>query len=235
MLPIKRRFPKKLPTNKPPLNIAAKKRKAPVPSRPATQAEWLQSIAVIAPVGIYRTDANGRCIWVNKYWMEMTGHSFEDAKGFGWKDLIHPADRERVASEWAAAFQGTKPFKLEYRHLRPDGSFLWIYGCVAKAQDADDEVGGYIGASTDITALHAPRSGSGDGITGKGASPALTAREQEVVQHIAGGDSNKCVADRLGLSVRTVESHRARIMRKLRVTSLPELVRYAVRKGLVEA
>ncbi len=206
-----------------------------MPPRPATQAKWLQQIAAIAPVGIYRTDADGRYVWVNEQWMEMTGHTLQDAQGFGWKDLIHPADRERVASEWADAINGTKPFKLEYRHVRRDGSVLWIYGRVAKAQDADDEVGGYIGASTDITALHATHNGSGNGSNGNGASPALTAREQEVVQHIAGGSSNKCVADRLGLSVRTVESHRARIMRKLRVASLPDLVRYAVRQGLVEA
>ncbi len=210
----------------------SKKNSAP-PSNATAQTEWLHLIATIAPVGIYRTDANGRYVWVNAKWIEMTGYSFEDAQGFEWKKLIHPADRHRVAGEWAKVIDGSKPFQLEYRHLRLDGSVLWIYSRMAEAKDRDGRVVGYIGVSTDITALHQLPDGSGNGSNGNGADSTLTLREKEVVRHIAGGDSNKCAAERLGLSVRTVESHRARIMRKLQITSLPDLVRYAVRSGLV--
>ena len=62
----------------------------------------------------------------------------------------------------------------------------------------------------------------------------LTTREREVVQLLAEGKSNKEVADRLGISARTAEGHRAEVMRKLRFESLAELIRYAIRNGIVE-
>ena len=62
----------------------------------------------------------------------------------------------------------------------------------------------------------------------------LTTREREVVQLLAEGKSNKEVADHLRISARTAEGHRAEIMRKLRFESLAELIRYAIRNGIVE-
>lgn len=62
----------------------------------------------------------------------------------------------------------------------------------------------------------------------------LTSRERQVVQLLAEGKSNKEMANLLNLSVRTVESHRAKIMQKLNIQSLGELVRYAVRNNLVQ-
>ena len=60
----------------------------------------------------------------------------------------------------------------------------------------------------------------------------LTAREREIVQLLAEGNSNKRIASRLNISIKTVETHRASIMRKLGVNSIAEIVRYAVRNGL---
>jgi DNA-binding NarL/FixJ family response regulator len=67
------------------------------------------------------------------------------------------------------------------------------------------------------------------------ASTALTAREREIVRHLADGKSNKQVAVALKISVRTCETHRAALMRKLRLNSLPDIVRYAIRHGIVDA
>jgi two-component system, NarL family, response regulator NreC len=64
---------------------------------------------------------------------------------------------------------------------------------------------------------------------------ALTPRERESIQLIAEGRSNKEIAELFGISVKTVETHRAAIMRKLRLESLADLVRYAVRNGIIEA
>jgi DNA-binding NarL/FixJ family response regulator len=71
--------------------------------------------------------------------------------------------------------------------------------------------------------------GSGAG----GASP-LTSREREVVRLLAAGRPNREVAAALCISVKTVESHRANVMRKLELTTVVDLVRYAVRNRLVE-
>jgi len=66
------------------------------------------------------------------------------------------------------------------------------------------------------------------------APDALTPREREIVQLLAEGRSNKDVAATLGISVKTAETHRATIMRKLGFSAFSELVRYAVRNHIVQ-
>ncbi len=68
---------------------------------------------------------------------------------------------------------------------------------------------------------------------GRPPSLGLTRREREVVQLLAEGHNNREVAERLGRSPKTIETHRARVMRKVGAGSLAELVRYAVREGIV--
>ena len=63
----------------------------------------------------------------------------------------------------------------------------------------------------------------------------LTTREREILRLLAEGISNKAIARQLDLAVPTVQTHRAAIMRKLKVSSLAGLVRYAVRNGVVDA
>jgi DNA-binding NarL/FixJ family response regulator len=63
----------------------------------------------------------------------------------------------------------------------------------------------------------------------------LTAREREIVQLLAEGRSNKAVSALLGISVKTVETHRAAVMKKLGISSIAELVRYAIRNRVIEA
>jgi DNA-binding NarL/FixJ family response regulator len=62
----------------------------------------------------------------------------------------------------------------------------------------------------------------------------LTAREREITRLISDGNSSRKVASTLGISVKTIDTHRANIMRKLQVHTLSELVRYAVRNRIVE-
>jgi DNA-binding NarL/FixJ family response regulator len=62
----------------------------------------------------------------------------------------------------------------------------------------------------------------------------LSAREREIVQLLAEGNSNKDIARVLDISVKTAETHRSNIMRKMGFASLPELVRYAIRNRIIE-
>ena len=78
-------------------------------------------------------------------------------------------------------------------------------------------------------ALHQFVKGNGHGPDLAG----LSKREREVLTLIAGGSSNKETANNLGVGVRTVETHRERIMRKLGIHSIAGLTRYAIAKGLV--
>jgi DNA-binding NarL/FixJ family response regulator len=68
---------------------------------------------------------------------------------------------------------------------------------------------------------------------GKSSLPALTPREREVVQLLAEGKSTKEVACDLDLSVKTAETHRSNIMRKLNLHSVSELVLYAIKNNMI--
>jgi DNA-binding NarL/FixJ family response regulator len=75
----------------------------------------------------------------------------------------------------------------------------------------------------------------GKPLKGETSGGRLTPREREIVQLLAEGMTNKEVATTLGISVKTAETHRTNIMRKLDLHSISELVRYAVRNHIIEA
>jgi DNA-binding NarL/FixJ family response regulator len=62
----------------------------------------------------------------------------------------------------------------------------------------------------------------------------VTSREREIIQLVAEGRSNKEAASTLGISVKTIETHRANIMRKLQLRTVSDLVRYAIRNRIVQ-
>ena len=66
-------------------------------------------------------------------------------------------------------------------------------------------------------------------------SDRVTSREREIIQLLAEGNSNKDIARRLTLSVKTVETHRAAVMRKLELKSLADLIRWAIRNHIIQA
>jgi DNA-binding NarL/FixJ family response regulator len=61
----------------------------------------------------------------------------------------------------------------------------------------------------------------------------ISAREREILQLIAEGNANAEIAEQLGISVRTVETHRARLMEKLAITTTAGLTRFALKHGLI--
>jgi DNA-binding NarL/FixJ family response regulator len=73
------------------------------------------------------------------------------------------------------------------------------------------------------------------GSQGEGSSTQLSSREREIVQLIAESHSNKQIAATLQISIKTVETHRSRIMAKLDLHSVPSLVRYAIRNHIIES
>ena len=70
-------------------------------------------------------------------------------------------------------------------------------------------------------------------VDSQGSPHSLTARQQEVLQQVAKGRNTKEIAHNLKLSVKTIESHRAQLMKRLNIHDVAGLVRYAIRAGLV--
>lgn len=109
------------------------------------------ALAQVSPVGIFRTDAAGDCLYVNTRWCELAGLSPAQAQGKGWVNAIHPQDRVRVVAEWYQAAALDQPFASEYRFQTPTGIVSWLIGQAIAERDVAGKVIGYVCTITDIT------------------------------------------------------------------------------------
>ncbi len=115
--------------------------------------QLFETLALTAPVGIFRTREDGYTTYVNPKWTELSGLSSAEAAGFGWLKAVHPEDKEVVIKNWASDVDLQKNSFAEYRFLRPDGSICWVMGN-AIPEHSDGNISGYIGTITDITERH---------------------------------------------------------------------------------
>ncbi len=122
--------------------------------RLADSESRFRGLAAAAPVGIFQTDTQGGCIYVNDRWCEIAGMSAPEAAGNGWLRALHPADRDRVLRNWREALAGRGQFQTRYRFLRPDGSESWVNGNAIASRGEGGLVNGHIGTVTDITESH---------------------------------------------------------------------------------
>ncbi len=112
-----------------------------------------------------------------------------------------------------------------------------VKGCVLKSHDARDLISAVREVARGGTYLSTGASSAVvDGYLGrtKVVRDRLTPRERQVLQLIAEGKKTREIAGILGVSIKTAESHRSRIMGKLRIRDTAGLVRYAIRRGLAE-
>lgn len=109
------------------------------------------ALARVAPVGIVRFDAHGRCNYVNDRWSAITGLTIDEAIGEGWKDAIHPDDRAAVLRRWKRMLDSDEFSQEEYRIVRADGTTRWVLGEGAALRSYAREQLGFIRALIDIT------------------------------------------------------------------------------------
>lgn len=109
------------------------------------------ALAEYSPVGIFRTDTQGRCIDLNQRCEQMIGYTREEALRAPWENRLHPDDREHVLQAWIDAIANHTSYKVACRLLQADGSYYWI---VAEAQPEwgqDGMLRGYVHTITDVT------------------------------------------------------------------------------------
>jgi len=138
------------------LKICAGRAEAELERRRQEQAlrqseEHYHLLARLAPVGLFRTDAEGHCTYVNKRWCDIAGIGPEQARGEGWARAIHPDDRKQIFEHWYAAAKNDQPFMEECRIQRPDGVTIWVLARASAEKEADDRVTGYVGTITEVT------------------------------------------------------------------------------------
>lgn len=118
-----------------------------------TSERRFKTLAGSAPVGIFETDAEGNCLYVNDRWCQMAGMTADMARGKGWATALHPEDRDRIFEEWYAAANGGQEFAGVYRFRTPAGEVTWLSGRAVTLRDERGKIGGYIGTITDISEL----------------------------------------------------------------------------------
>jgi diguanylate cyclase (GGDEF)-like protein/PAS domain S-box-containing protein len=101
------------------------------------------------PIGVYEVDTEGNLVYVNKRWSELTGIDPESAIGRRWASVVYPEDVERVSGEWSRSLEEGRPFSIEYRYVRPDGSLVWIWCRAVELRDEHDQLTGYLGTCSD--------------------------------------------------------------------------------------
>jgi diguanylate cyclase (GGDEF)-like protein/PAS domain S-box-containing protein len=110
-----------------------------------------RTLAESSPIGVYQALRNEGCVFVNRRWSEITGLSFEQAKGWGWMSMLHPDDAGLFGeSDDPFPFSG-KAISAEFRLVRPDGEVRWVHTQNGPLRDSDAAPIGSVGMLEDIT------------------------------------------------------------------------------------
>ncbi len=185
-----------------------------------------------SPVMVWMSGTDAMYTFFNRSWLEFRGRTLHEELGNGWAEGIHPDDRDFCLETYLKAFTARSPFRVQYRVQRADGEWAWIENAGSPLIE-DTVFVGFMGTAMDVserrTRMFTPDRESMRLVF------ALTERERQVLVLIAGGRSTKEAAAQLGISYKTADSHRSRILEKLGVHETASMVRYAIRAGLIEA
>jgi PAS domain S-box-containing protein len=195
--------------------------------------EQFRRLADDAPVMIWTTDGAAQCDYVNRALLAFRGRALDAELGRGWMDGLHPDDREWCTEAWFKAFTSREAFRMEVRLQSADGSYVWVEDAGKPQYRQGGVFAGFMGTLTDISErkrnLNPPDEEAVRMVF------ALTERERQVLVLIAEGKSTKEAAAHLGITYKTADSHRSRILEKLGVHETASMVRYAIRAGLIQA
>lgn len=113
--------------------------------------ERFRSLSQSSPIGVFQTDVQGRCLYTNSKWQEITGLTLEESLGTGWSRAIHPEDRDSVREGWNRTIMEGKEFSREFRFVTPRGDVRWVYSRAAAIRSKTGGVTGYVGTDEDVT------------------------------------------------------------------------------------
>jgi PAS domain S-box-containing protein len=103
------------------------------------------------PALLWMDDADGRCVFVNKTWLDYTGRTMAEELGLGWTKAIHPDDVSATMTIESEARRSRKPFTEVYRLRRADGEYRWFLDSGTPRFAGDGAFLGFIGTLIDIT------------------------------------------------------------------------------------
>jgi formate hydrogenlyase transcriptional activator len=114
------------------------------------EAARLRTVIDMVPSFLWTSLPDGSKEYLNKRWYEYTGLPMEQAKGWGWKVVVHPDDLDRLVREWLSLVEARKPGELETRIRRYDGEYRWFLIRIVPQLDSEGSVVRWFGSNTDI-------------------------------------------------------------------------------------
>ncbi|WP_052808234.1 bifunctional diguanylate cyclase/phosphodiesterase [Methyloterricola oryzae] len=111
------------------------------------------TLALSAPVGIFRADRAGRCIFVNQTWRDLTGLASGTVCGETWLELVAEEDLPQVSRAWGECLQNGRSFRQDFRLRASTRDLIWVAGRAEAERDAAGQITGILGTVTDITEL----------------------------------------------------------------------------------
>ncbi|HEY6196678.1 MAG TPA: response regulator [Candidatus Eisenbacteria bacterium] len=114
--------------------------------------ERFRMLAASAPIGIYQTDAGGRCVYTNARWQRLSGLSEQQSLTDEWWRLVHPDDRAQLQAARDASIDAGIPFQATFRLVLDRGEEVWVSARAAPLHDAAGNVTGRVGTVEDVTA-----------------------------------------------------------------------------------
>jgi len=106
-----------------------------------------------APVMIWVTDAERRCIWINRPWLEFTGRGLAEQVGQGWRAFVHPDDLPRDLDTYAVEVPARRAIRMQYRVRHREGAWRWVEDRGTPRFAKDGRFLGYIGCCIDVQDL----------------------------------------------------------------------------------
>ncbi|HVF84927.1 MAG TPA: PAS domain S-box protein, partial [Abditibacteriaceae bacterium] len=127
------------------------KRQRDARSRLKASNERFRAIVSATSQIVWTRDTNGDFTVPQPSWSDFTGQSFEELRGRGWLQAVHPNDRERVAQAWKQALQKGALFENEYRLRHRDGRYRDMVVRAAPVRNADGSIREWVGTNADVT------------------------------------------------------------------------------------
>src|SRR5712675_541105 len=112
--------------------------------------DYLRLTIDTIPVLAWCTGPDGSTEFLNQRWLDYTGLTIEEARGWGWKAGIHPDDLPRLLDVWQGLLASGKPGGLEARLRRADGLYRWFLFRVEPLRDPQGTIVKWYGTNTDI-------------------------------------------------------------------------------------
>ncbi len=230
------------------VNRSAKPAHPVLRAEPAQPLKLYLQMADAMPHMLWTAHPDGSLEYVNARILNYTGMAARELLRGDWKPVYHPDDFDLCLRRWKRALASGKSFEAEYRLRRADGEYRWHAHSVLALRDDRGKIVKWFGTCTDIDeqkktaqrlerarrALEAIVMARGDTADAGKDTPLdlLSERERQVLQLIVDGRTSAEVGERLGLSPKSVDTYRSRLMAKLGIEDLPALVKFAIRHGV---